>query len=258
MRASRARVPAQLQERAAIVQKMPSSSRTPVVVSLGGSVFLTGKDDGAYLRGLSEMLRSVAQKRPLAVVVGGGATARDYIHLGRDLGLTEIELDELGIDVTRLNARLLAALLAPLAPPHPPTTVGGAVSDVGRWSIVVMGGTEPGHTTDAVAALLAERLRAERMVNATRVAGLYDKDPSTNPDAKRIPLLDSVAFRKIVNAGTEEGRAGTNFPFDRLGAERIARARIPLAIVDGRNLVQLRAAIEGKAFEGTLVQVSRI
>jgi uridylate kinase len=235
---------------------MPAPRR-PVVISVGGSVLLTGKGDLEYLQELAQVLRVASERRPLAVVVGGGRTARDYIALGRSLGLNEIELDELGIDVTRLHARLLASLLSPLAPPHPPITVGGAVADVGRWSIVVMGGTEPGHTTDGVATLLAERLRAERIINATGVPGIFDKDPLKYPDAKRIPLLDVATFRQLVAEGTLEGKAGANFPFDRLGAERIGRAKIPLAILNGRDLPQLRAAIEGKAFEGTLVQPKR-
>lgn len=217
---------------------------------------MTGEGDEDYLRKLASLLREAGAKRPLAVVVGGGRTARDYIHLGRSLGLNEIELDELGIVVTRLHAQLIASLLAPDAPPHPPRSVAEAVAEVGRWPVVVMGGTEPGHTTDAVAALLAERIRAERMVNATRTAGVYDKDPRKFPDAKRLPLLLMPVFRDMVLEGTQ-GLAGQEFPFDRLGVERLSRARIPLAVVDGRDLPQLRGAIDGKAFQGTLVQPSR-
>ncbi len=231
---------------------MPAPRR-PVVLSLGGSVLLTGEHDEAYLADLTTLLHEVGEKHPLAVVVGGGRTAREYIALGRALGLNESELDELGIEVTRLHARLLASLLHTAAPPRPPLTVAEAVGEVGRWPVVVMGGTEPGHTTDAVAALLAERLRAERMVNATRTAGVYDRDPRKFPEAKRLPLLELSVFRKMVIEGTD-GHAGQEFPFDRLGVERLARARIPLAVVDGRDLPQLRAALEGKSFEGTLVQ----
>jgi uridylate kinase len=230
--------------------------RRPVVLSLGGSVLLTGKNDAAYLRELAQLLREVSSKRPLAVVVGGGRTARTYIDLGRSLGLTEIELDELGIGATRLNARLVALLLSPSAPPLPPTTVAEAVEDVGRWPVVVMGGTEPGHTTDAVAALLAERLHAERLVNATRFPGVFEADPESHPEAKRLSLLGMREFRDMVVAGTN-GKAGQRYPFDRLGIERLLRAQIPLIILDGRDLPQLRAALEGRAFEGTLVQPPR-
>ncbi|EQD78855.1 putative Uridylate kinase, archaeal/spirochete, partial [mine drainage metagenome] len=216
----------------------------------GGSVFLTGEKDAEFLRQLVEGLRAVAKQHPLAVVVGGGKTAREYIRLGRELGLTEIELDELGIDVTRLNARLLASLLAPACPARPLTSVREAVEESSRWSLVVLGGTEPGHTTDAVAALLAERMRAERLVNATRSGGIYDRDPATDPAATLLKSLTFPQFRAMVEAGTD-GRAGQEFIFDRLGVERLARARIPLAVVQGRDVEQLRNALLGKVFRGS-------
>ena len=39
--------------------------------------------------------------------------------------------------------------------------------------IVVMGGTEPAHSTDAVGSLLAEYVNAELLINATSVDGLF-------------------------------------------------------------------------------------
>jgi uridylate kinase len=223
-----------------------------VVLSLGGSLFLTGEDDVGYLGRLADLLKRLGRTTPLAVVVGGGSTARQYIELGRTLGLTEIELDELGIDVTRLHARLLAGRIGPPTPSHPPTTVAAAVQELQRASPVVLGGTEPGHTTDGVGALLAVRLRAARFVNATRVGALYDQDPRTHPGAVRIPTMTWGAFREVVHRDAS-GTAGQQFLFDRLGADLLYRARIPLAIVDGRDLEKLSAALGGRRFRGTLV-----
>lgn len=156
-------------------------SSPPVVVSVGGSVFLSGEDDAKYLQELSDLLVRVGRSTPLVVTVGGGRTARAYIRLGRALGLTDVELDELGIDVTRIHARLLAGRIGLPTPSHPPASVREAVEAVRHASPVVLGGTEPGHTTDAVAALIAVRLRAARVVNATDVDGVYDADPGPPP-----------------------------------------------------------------------------
>ena len=160
----------------------------PVVVSVGGSVLVTGEDDRPYLEQLGELLRSVGRTTPLVVTTGGGRYAREYIRLGRELGLTEFELDEVGIEVTRLHARLLAAVIGPPTPAHPPPTIALAVHELLRASPVVLGGTEPGHTTDAVAAMVAARLRAARVVNATDVDGLYDTDPRTHPNLSLIHI----------------------------------------------------------------------
>jgi uridylate kinase len=223
------------------------------VISLGGSVLLAGNGDRAYLEHLATLLREVGRTMPLVVTTGGGRTAREYIRLGRDLGLTEVELDEIGIDVTRLHARLLAASVGPPTPAHPPPTIALAVHELSRASPVILGGTEPGHTTDGVAALIASRLRASRLVNATDVDGLYDEDPRTHPGAHRIARAHWADFRQRVHAATS-GEAGQNFLFDRLGTDTLARAGIPLSIVHGRDLKNLEAAVRGRPFVGSRIE----
>lgn len=230
-----------------------SSTAGPVVVSIGGSVLLTGDGDREYLIALADLLRGVGRSVRLVVTTGGGRTAREYIRIGRGLGLTEVELDEIGIEVTRLHARLLAARVGPPAPPHPPGTIAEAVHELARGSPVILGGTEPGHTTDGVAALLAARLRAARLVNATDVNGVYDRDPRTDPKAVRLDRVTWSEFRSMVHA-LASGGAGQNFLFDRLGADTLARAGIPLWIVHGRDLANLDAAIRGLPFDGSRVE----
>jgi len=234
---------------------MPPSGRTArssVVVSIGGSVLLTGTGDLEYLRGLSDLLRSVGRSFDLGVTVGGGRTAREYIGLGRSMGLTEVELDEIGIDVTRMQARLLAGAIGSPTPDRVPTSIREAVQELRRASPVVMGGTEPGHTTDGVAALLAVRLGATRVVNATDVDGVYEQDPPTHPRSKRLESVSWPEFRAMVHRSTT-GAAGQNFLFDRLGADLLARAAIPLHIVGGRDLSNLGAALRGRPFDGSRV-----
>jgi uridylate kinase len=224
----------------------------PVVVSVGGSVLITGDQDVDYLSRLAKVLRACGAAGPLVVTTGGGRTARDYIALGRALHFTEVELDELGIDVTRMHARLLAGAIGAPTPDHAPTTVRDAVHEVRRASPVILGGTEPGHTTDGVAALVAVRLRAARLVNATDVDGVYDRDPRGDPRARRPPPPPWPEFRALVHTSTT-GEAGQNFVFDRLGADLLARAQIPLYIVRGRDLPNLEAAIRGRAFDGSRI-----
>src|SRR3989442_7967483 len=114
-----------------------------VVVSLGGSVLVPGDDDARYLRSLAGLLRDVSVRVKLFVVTGGGRIARYYIETGRSLGIGERTLDEFGIAVTRLNARLLAAALARRADRKPPRTYAGAAKLARRPPIVVMAGARP-------------------------------------------------------------------------------------------------------------------
>lgn len=224
----------------------------PVVLSLGGSVLITDGDDIAYIRELSRMLTDVSSSRKIMVVTGGGRIARHYIRSARAFGATEEALDEMGIAVTRLNARLLTAALGGLASSVIPEDYDEALSAARTHPIVVMGGVSPGITTDAVAALLAERAGAHLLVNATSVDGAYTSDPSSDSSAVRIPAMSRGELVRLV-AGTPSG-AGPNIVFDPTGARVVERAGITLAILNGRDIPNLRAALVGQEFDGTVVR----
>ncbi len=222
-----------------------------VVVSLGGSVLVPDEDDAGYLADLAALLRRVSRTVKLFAVTGGGRIARYYIETGRDIGIPERSLDELGIGITRMNARLLGAALRGKANREPATTYAEAARLGRRYPIVLMAGTRPGHTTDRVSASLARFIRAARIVNATSVDGVYTADPRTDPSAS---LLERVTFEDLVRlAGRGHERAGPSVVFDPVAARVLARDRIPLRVVRGRDLVALEAALLGRPFRGTLV-----
>ena len=149
-----------------------------VVVSLGGSVLIPEEDDADHLSDLSKLLREMAAEHRLLLVCGGGKVARYYITTGRDIGASEKELDELGIMTTRINAKLVSLALGDMALGDIPTTVEEAEKASTDDRIVVMGGTVPGHTTDAVSAMLAEKVGAVRIVNGTSVDAAFTADRS--------------------------------------------------------------------------------
>ena len=67
---------------------------------------------------------------------------------------------------------------------------------------VVMGGLKPGITTDAVAALVAERLNADLLVKGTDQEGVYDKDPRKHTDAVKLDHLTFEDLPKISMEGS--------------------------------------------------------
>ncbi len=69
---------------------------------------------------LCEVLKDMAEENEIFVVVGGGKTAREYIDIARGLGVSEAMCDDIGIEVTRLNAKLLIAALKNDAYPEVP------------------------------------------------------------------------------------------------------------------------------------------
>ncbi len=140
-----------------------------VVISLGGSIVSRPSLDVQFIRDLSSVLRDLPVDR-VGIVVGGGALAREYIGALRPAGVNENVLDEIGIHATRMNALAIASLLDG-APTEIPENINDAAKLLRQERYVVMGGTEPGHTTDTVSALLAERIGSRVMINATSVDG---------------------------------------------------------------------------------------
>jgi uridylate kinase len=222
-----------------------------VVISIGGSVLVPNENDADYLKALAFLLKRVSKKHKLYIVTGGGRIARYYIKTGRELGADEHFLDELGIYVTRLNTKLLSKAMDDLANPEPAKNLDDAIEAGKNFQIVIMGGTVPGHTTDAVSAMLAEKVRAIRLVNATSVDGVYDSDPKNNSDAKKFNRMSHAELLGITSQS--EGIAGPTVIFDPKGSDIIGKAKIPLYVCYGRDLKALENAITGKEFEGTIV-----
>ena len=222
-----------------------------VVVSLGGSVLIPDQDDASYLTDLAKLIRQECEERRLFLVCGGGKVARYYIETGRKLGGNVQDLDQMGIGCTRLNAELLHLAIGDVAVKRIPVTVQDArrISETGK--VVIMGGTKPGHTTDAVAAMLAEEVKADRIVNATSVDAAYSEDPRENPKAHRYSHLSFNQLYDLVNKGVHG--AGSSHVFDRLGADLARKNRIPIYIVPGRDLEEVGKAIRGEPVKGTLV-----
>ena len=222
-----------------------------VVVSLGGSVIVPDDDDDIFLKRLAEMVWSLCDHYQLYLVCGGGRIARYYIKVGRALGLQESDLDELGIMTTRINATLVARVLGERSIGKVPTDILEAHRMERKGKVVVMGGTVPGHTTDAVSAMLAKEVKAVRIVNGTSVDAVYTADPRKDPKAERLPRLTHQQLYELVNVGLHG--AGPSNVFDRLGAQIARDNHIDIYIVDGRDLADMRAAIEGRPIKGTVV-----
>ena len=221
-----------------------------IVLSLGGSVLIPSLETnviGAYAAVLADLARRVR----VYVVVGGGGEARRYIGAARELAIDEATLDELGILVTRLNARLLVAALGDAAYPRVPETYAAAKECGVAGRIVVMGGVAPGQTTDAVAAVLAEEVGADLLINATSVPGIFTADPKKDPTATRYETMTPAELLLLVSR--ERMGAGSNTVIDLVAAKIVERCGIPMVVLDGREPAGIRAAVFDGAFEGTIV-----
>jgi uridylate kinase len=214
------------------------------VVKLGGALFHREPNVTA-LKEMGKALASfVKAANQLVLVAGGGENARTYIGTARKLGGDESTCDLLGIQITRANAELVRLALGSVASTKIPTTLSDLPHFVGSGRAVVMGGLQPGQSTNAVAALAAEITRAEILVNGTDVEGVYSEDPKKNPKAK---LIRSVHVDKLLTWAMEgEVFAGRYELLDPLAIKIMQRAKIPTRFVSLGEPGNIIAALQGK------------
>jgi uridylate kinase len=214
-----------------------------VVISLGGIFF----EDAERIKKIAAALEELAETRTLYVVTGGGAKAREGIQTARAFGANEARCDYIGIAVTRINAQLLISALHNAYPEPLADYKEAAV--IAKERIAVMGGVSPGYTTDAVAAILAEYVNADRLIVVTSVDGVYDTDPRVHPDAKKFDRL--TAKELVALTAKEELKAGSRIVIDPVAAKIIERSRIKTIVIDGSNLQNMLDAAHGKQHCGT-------
>jgi uridylate kinase len=222
-----------------------------VVISVGGSVLAPDLEAGQVAAHADVVERLAADGFELGVVVGGGPMARRYIRAARELGANEVLLDQLGIDVTRTNARLLAAALDGSVPvdPTPPREYDAAGAALRRGEVCVMGGLVAGQTTDAVAAGLAEYVGADLLVFATSVDGVYSADPNEDTGAQKYGTMSAVDLVELVAPMSRD--AGASAPIDLLAAKLVERSGTRTVVLDGTEASTVEAAVRTGNHGGT-------
>jgi uridylate kinase len=221
-----------------------------IVISIGGSVLLSDEADVNFLKNFAKLLIKHSKKYRIFLVVGGGRVAREYIRKGRELNIDENQLDVLGIAITRVNASLITNILK-ISNREIPSKIEDAINL--KHSIVVMGGTISGHSTDFVGAELAQKTHSKIFIIATNVDGIYDKDPNKYPDAKQ---LKTVYINDLITwYGTNWNSAGSNVVVDGPALKMIQEAQIPTKVINGKRLNQLENAILNKPINGTIIKI---
>ncbi len=233
------------------VNNVSFDSSKLIVVSVGGSLFFKGKPDSAGLAKFSSAINELRERGYFFVlVVGGGETARNYVSAAKALGANNFELDEIGIQVTRLNAGILINSLEN-AYPSVLTSVKQAKNVLLEGKIPVFGGLIPFFTTDAVSALIAEYLNASLLVNLTNVDGVYSKDPKEHPQAK---FFETLTYEKLLTlVKLAESTPGQHMILDIPCSLIIKRSNIKTIVLNGNDLENFKAMIVGMDFKGTII-----
>jgi len=222
-----------------------------VSISLGGSLLTKNMEAATYRRYADVIRRLWEAGHTVVVTCGGGRPARQFISIAKELdGSRELQ-DSLGILATHVNALLLIAALGDAADPHIHRRATEIKSHLGD-RILVGGGHRPGSSTDYRAAIFAEAIDADLIINATDVPGVYDKNPKTNPDAKKLDTITYTELEKIIKANTRQA-PGEYGLFDLKAVRLAAKLGTPIVFVDGTDPEEIICAITG-AHHGTTVR----
>lgn len=221
------------------VSNKVSKQKKILVIKLSGSVF-NFKTTSRSLKEYAQVLLDIQTKVQPVVVSGGGIIARHYVNLARSLGSDESSLDEMGIEISRLNAMLLSAALGDSVYPVIPSNLEEITIACQSGKIIVSGGLHPGQSTNATAALICEKIKADRFLNATDVDGIYDSDPKKNKKAK---MFKEITIKKCLDLlNNESTQAGNYELMDIVAMKVIERSKIPTYVIKSdpkiiRNLI---------------------
>jgi len=210
-------------------------------------------DNVKMLKDYASFLVKISKSYQPVVVAGGGNIARHYITQARSSGADESTLDELGIEISRLNAKLLIYALKNKAYSHPPITLQEVRHAVDDGLIVVTGGLHPGQSTNGTAALIAEKIEAEQFLNATDVDGVYDKDPNKFKNAKKFKRIELKNLKNMLIQ--EDSIAGGYDLMDIVALKIIERSKIKTRILKA-DIKLIEKAIKGEDV-GTEIVLSK-
>lgn len=229
-----------------------------IVIKFGGSLLFS---DGGTLNyekitEFCNIIRHNKDFKSIVIVCGGGKIARQYIKAIREFTENEVLCDLIGIDISRINSRLIIAEMKGLAYPQVPKSFEELSIAVSSHKIVVMGGLQPGQSTTSVAITVAEYLKAEKLVILTDVDGIYDKDPKVYEDAKLLEKISYDSLQKLILESSIDAQAsaGEYRIFDAVSLQILKRSRMNALVISGKKLDQFNRLWKNeKEIIGTII-----
>jgi uridylate kinase len=221
-----------------------------VVISVGGSLIVPEEIDTVFLKELKNLiLKGVKQGKRFIIITGGGKVCRKYQNASASLGGSVSDADWIGVDATRINARLVKSILGKSAEDY--IIQSPLEKFVFKKSVIVAGGWKPGFSSDFDAVLLAKRFKANKLINLSNIDYVYTADPKVDPSATKIEQISWKAFRKII---PKKWAPGLNSPFDPIASKEADRLGLEVAIINGKKLGELENYLEGREFVGSLIK----
>ncbi len=230
-----------------------------IVISIGGSLLTRDLTAENFKKYADVFLRLREQGHDLVIVCGGGKVCREYRNICKAFTSDNDMLDFIGIMATHINASTLAAALREHGYLVKWKGLEEAKKEVkalfGKESIekkiVVAGGYDVGTSSDFDAAVFAEVVDADLLINASNVDGVYTADPKKDPNAKKLAKLNHEELEKIILQNPQT--PGEYRLFDLKAATLIKKNKIRTIFIDGNDPEEIMRAVEG-THNGTVVE----
>ena len=187
-----------------------------ILLKISGEALAAGQGFGVDSRRVQEIAAELQDVHSLgvqvAVVVGGGNFFRGVAEQARDMD--RVSADHMGMLATVINALALQDSLEKLGVY---TRVMSAIEmnqvaepfirrramrhlEKGRLVIFAAGTGNPYFSTDTAASLRAMEIKADVILKATKVDGIYDADPFLVKDAK---MFDQISYMDVLRKGLQ-------------------------------------------------------
>ena len=230
-----------------------------VLLKLSGEALMGGQTYGIDPAVATQIAKDVAEIQAMgvetAIVIGGGNIFRGVAASAR--GMDRGTADYMGMLATVINALALQDALEQqnvvtrvvtaieMRAVAEPFIRRRAIRHLEKGRVVVFGaGTgNPYFSTDTAAALRAMEIKAEVILKATKVDGIYDADPMTNPNASR---FEQISYLKVLERGLKV--------MDATAISLCMDNKLPIVVFNLRTPGNIKRAITGEPI-GSLVTV---
>ncbi|MFH1890166.1 MAG: UMP kinase [Candidatus Kuenenbacteria bacterium] len=227
-----------------------------ILIKISGELFKSDKDaiDLEKVKDVAEEIKKISKDYQLGIVFGGGNIFRG--RTVKDLNLNMATAHFIGMTATLVNAlaikNIFDAINAPsriLSALNFPQVIGVSNRfDIDKYFelgeiLIFAGGTgNPFVSTDTCAVIRALEIKAEFILKATNVKGIYDCDPRKNPGAIKFKDLDYATFLQLKES----------FVLDRTATVLAAENNLPIYVFKWEQ-GSLKKAIKLKS-GGTLIR----
>ncbi|MEK2647188.1 UMP kinase [Bdellovibrio sp. BCCA] len=227
------------------------------MLKLSGEALAGKQGTGINTATIKQIAQDVAEAYKagvqMGIVIGGGNIYRGVAASAE--GMDRASADYMGMLATCINA---LALQDALEKEGVPTRVQTAIEmaeiaepyirrrairhlEKGRIVIFGAGTGNPFFTTDTAASLRAMEINAQVIMKATKVDGIYDKDPAKHTDAKK---FDKISYIDVLNRGLQV--------MDSTAISMCMDNKLPIITFDLTQAGNILKAVQGETI-GTLV-----